>query len=158
MRLRRATRVSNRSGFTLVETMMSILIIAMFFSTILLGYTRATQRAQWSGYALAAQAQGLKQMEEFRAVLWDTQSTPVVDDTVNIPSVLVLPLDLTISGSNVVYATKTATVTTITNFGNNSRRQDDRRSTPRGRGTDRRIRTPLWITGRLTNEYLILTF
>jgi type II secretory pathway pseudopilin PulG len=120
MRLQPVKRFSNRSAFTLVETMMSILIIAMFFSTILLGYTRATQRAQWSGYALAAQAQGMKQLEEFRAVLWDTLSTPVIDNTTNIPTVLVLPLDLPISGSNVVYATNTATVTTISGFGNNA--------------------------------------
>jgi len=108
------------SGFTLVETMISILIIAMFFSSILIGYTRAQQRALWTGYSLSAQAQSMKQLEMFRAVLWDTQSNPVVDNTTNVPLTLVLPLDLPISGSNVVYATNVATVTTITNFGNNA--------------------------------------
>src|ERR1700722_12416233 len=114
----RGSRLSSRGGFTIVETLMSILIIAMFFSTILIGYTRANQRAQWSGYSLAAQAQSMKQLEEFRSVLWDTQNVPITDDTTNVPSVLVLPLDLPISGTNVVYATNTATVTAITNLGN----------------------------------------
>lgn len=108
------------SAFTLVETMISILIITMFFSTVLLGYQRAAQRAQWSGYSLAAEAQGTRQLEEFRAVLWDTQSTPIIDNTTNIPSPLVLPLDLPISGTNVIYATNYATVTTLSNFGNNA--------------------------------------
>lgn len=114
---RGARRTGSRAGFTLVETLISILIIAMFFSTILLGYTRAEQRAQWSGYSLAAQAQSLYQLEEFRSVLWDTLATPVVDNTTNIPAILVLPLDLPISGTNVVYATNYATVTAITNSG-----------------------------------------
>ena len=95
--------------------MMSVLIITMVFSTVLVGYTRAAQHAQWSGYSLAAQAQSTKQLEEFRAVLWDTQSTPIVDNTTNVPTNLVLMLDLPISGTNVVYATNTAKVTGITN-------------------------------------------
>ena len=114
----RATRHPQPFAFTLVETLMSVMIITMFFATILLGYTRAAQRAQWSGYSLAAQSQTMKQLEEFRAVLWDTQAVPIVDDTTNIPSVLVLPLDLPISGTNIIYATNTATVTAITNLGN----------------------------------------
>jgi type II secretory pathway pseudopilin PulG len=115
---RHTTGNRQSSGFTLVETLMSILIIAMFFATILLGYTRGAQRAQWSGYSLAAQSQTMKQLEEFRAVLWDTQAVPIVDDTTNVPAVMVLPLDLPISGTNIIYATNTATVTTITNLGN----------------------------------------
>src|ERR1700677_4698720 len=60
LQLNPVKRAGSRSGFTLVETMMSILIITMFFSTILLGYTRAGQRAQWSGFSLAAQGQSMK--------------------------------------------------------------------------------------------------
>ena len=100
--------------------MISVVIITMFFATVLLTYTRAQQRAQWSGYSLAAQAQSTRQLEEFRAVLWDTQSTPITDNTTNIPTPLVLPLDLPITGTNVVYATNYATVTTLSNFGNNA--------------------------------------
>jgi len=114
MQLNPAKRTRSQSGFTLVESMMSIIIITMLFSTIILGYTQAANRAQWSGYSLAAQAQSTMQLEEFRSVLWDTQATPIVDDTTNIPATLVLPLDLPISGTNVVYATNTATVYPIT--------------------------------------------
>jgi prepilin-type N-terminal cleavage/methylation domain-containing protein len=112
-----SSRASNRSGFTLVETMMSLVIIAMFFSTVLVGYMGTTNQAIWTGYSLAATAQATRQLEEFRAVLWDTQSIPVVDNTTNIPSRLVLPLDLPVSGTNVLYATNIATVTTLTNLG-----------------------------------------
>ena len=94
--------------------MISVVIITMLFATIVIGYTRGAEYAQWSGYALAAQAMSTKQLEEFRAVLWDTQATPVVDDTLNIPVTMILPLDLPVTGTNVVYATNTATVTTIT--------------------------------------------
>lgn len=95
--------------------MMSVVIITMFFATVVIGYTRAAEYAQWSGYSLAAQALSMKQLEEFRTVLWDTQSTPVIDNTTNIPTVLVLPLDIPVTGTNVIYATNTATVTAITN-------------------------------------------
>ena len=105
----------NRSGFTLVESMLSVVIITMLFATIVIGYTRASEYAQWSGYSLAAQAQSTMQLEEFRSVIWDTQATPVVDNTTNIPTNLVLCLDLPVSGTNVLYATNTATVTAITN-------------------------------------------
>lgn len=115
MHLNPASRTRNQSGFTLVESMMSVVIITMFFATVVIGYTRGSEYAQWSGYSLAAQAQSTMQLEEFRSVLWDTQSTPITDNTTNVPTNLVMMLDLPITGTNVVYATNTATVTGITN-------------------------------------------
>ena len=106
-----------REGFTLVETLVSIMIMGLVFSGVLIGYTRGSQRAEWSGLSLAAEALCLRQMEQVRAVLWDTQSIPIVDCTTNIPASNVMILDIPISGTNVVVATNTFTITTWTNAG-----------------------------------------
>jgi type II secretory pathway pseudopilin PulG len=113
----RPTNQSRGAGFTLAETLVSIMIMGLVFSGVLLAYTRASQRAEWSGLSLAAESLCVRQMEQFRAVLWDTQSIPVLDNTTNIPTSNVMILDIPISGSNVVYATNTFTVQSFTNPG-----------------------------------------
>jgi prepilin-type N-terminal cleavage/methylation domain-containing protein len=109
--------LSCRAGFTLAETLVSIMIMGLVFSGVLLGYTRASQRAEWSGLSLAAEALCLRQMEQFRAVLWDTQNVPIIDNTTNIVTSNVMILDIPISGSNVVYATNTFTIQSFTQAG-----------------------------------------
>jgi type II secretory pathway pseudopilin PulG len=114
------TKLTNRSllaGFTLAETLISIMIMGLVFSGVLLGYTRASQRAEWSGLSLAAEALCVRQMEQFRAVLWDTQSIPVLDNTANIATSNIMILDIPISGTNVVYATNTFTIQNFTGAG-----------------------------------------
>lgn len=108
---------ARRGGFTLVETLVSIMIMGLVFSGVLIGYTRGSQRAEWSGLSLAAEALCLRQMEQVRAVLWDTQSIPITDNTTNIPTTNTMVLDIPISGSNVVWATNVFTITTWTNPG-----------------------------------------
>jgi hypothetical protein len=104
-----------KSGaFTLVETLMSLTILAVVFGSSILCYIQACRRAEWSGYSLAAQALCVRQMEQFRAAIWDTQSVPIVDQTTNIPSPVVTILELPITGTNAVWATNTATVTAMT--------------------------------------------
>lgn len=104
---------SRNSGFSLVEVVISLLIMGVVFSTVLLAYTESARRAEWSGMSLAAQAMSMRQVEQFRAAKWDTQTLPQVDQTTNIPSPVVSILDLPISGTNVVWATNTATVTNL---------------------------------------------
>jgi prepilin-type N-terminal cleavage/methylation domain-containing protein len=111
------TNPSCRAGFTLAETLVSIMIMGLVFSGVLLGYTRASQRAEWSGLSLAAEALCVRQMEQFRAVLWDTQNVPIIDNTTNIVTSNVMILDIPISGSNVVYATNTFTIQSFTQAG-----------------------------------------
>ena len=111
------THQSRKAGFTLAETLVSIMIMGLVFSGVLLGYTRASQRAEWSGLSLAAEALCVRQMEQFRAVLWDTQQVPIYDGTTNISTSNVMILDIPISGSNVVYATNTFTVQSFTQAG-----------------------------------------
>lgn len=108
---------SRRAGFTLAETLVSIMIMGLVFSGVLLGYTRASQRSEWSGLSLAAESLCVRQMEQFRAVLWDTQSIPIVDNTTNIPTSNTTILDIPISGTNVVYATNTFTMQSFTQAG-----------------------------------------
>jgi prepilin-type N-terminal cleavage/methylation domain-containing protein len=111
------THQSRKAGFTLAETLVSIMIMGLVFSGVLLGYTRASQRAEWSGLSLAAEALCVRQMEQFRAVKWDTQSLPIIDETLNISTSNVMILDIPISGSNVVYATNTFTIQSFTQAG-----------------------------------------
>ncbi len=102
------------SGFSLMEAILSILIMGLVFSTVLIAYTQASTRAEWSGMSLAAEAMCLRQIEQFHAAKWDTETTPPVDQTTNIPSPVASVLDLPISGTNVVWATNTSTVSTVT--------------------------------------------
>lgn len=91
--------------------------MGLVFAGTLLAYTRASEKVEWSGYSLAAQAQSIRMMEQFRSVLWDTQVLPNHDDTTNIPSPTVTILDLPMRGSNAVWVTNICTVTCITNPG-----------------------------------------
>src|ERR1700722_2443878 len=104
---------SHNAGFSLMEAVVSMMIMGIMFGIVLLAYTQSSTRAEWSGMSLAAQAMATRQMEQFRAAKWDTQSIPPVDQTMNIPSPVVSILDLPIAGTNVVWATNTCTVTTL---------------------------------------------
>ena len=111
------TTPSRQAGFTLAETMVSILILGLVFAGTLLTYTRAEERAEWSGYSLAAQSLCVKTMEQFHAVLWDTQSTPTNNGTLSIPLTSTNLLDIPVSGTNAVWATTTASIASFTGPG-----------------------------------------
>lgn len=108
-----SAKSSRHVGFSLVETLMSILIMGIIFGTVLLAYTHSSKRAEWSGMSLAAQAMCMRQMEQFFAAKWDTQSNPQVDQTTNVPLAVISVLDLPVAGTNVVWATNTAAVSTV---------------------------------------------
>jgi Tfp pilus assembly protein PilE len=112
-----SNKSKNVSAFTLVETLISVLIMGLVFAGTLVAYTRAAERAEWSGYSLAAQAQCTRVMEQFHSVLWDTQVVPNHDDTTNIPSPQITVLDIPMKATNAVWVTNTSSVTTITNSG-----------------------------------------
>ncbi len=104
---------SYNAGFSLMEAVVSLMVMGVMFGTVLLAYTQSSTRAQWSGMSLAAQAMAMRQLEQFRAAKWDTQSIPQVDETTNIPSPVISILDLPIAGTNAIWATNTSTVTTL---------------------------------------------
>lgn len=96
-----------------MEVLISLLVMGAVFGSVLLAYTQSSTRAEWSGMSLAAQAMAMRQVEQFHAAKWDTQSVPQIDQTTNIPSPVVSILDLPIAGTNVVWATNYCVVTSF---------------------------------------------
>ena len=121
-------------GFTLAEAVMSVFVATLVFGGIVTGYIQAAQRAQWSGYSLAAQAMAIQQLEQARATKWDTSGNP--QDPSSCPNQLIqfntltswsknattgewtgytnMMLNLPVSGTNIVSATNFVTVRFIT--------------------------------------------
>lgn len=123
----RVERVSGRlsDAFTLAEVVIAIAIVATVFGGIILGYTQAARRAQWSGYSLAAQALAIQQLEQARSAVYDPSVTPVKNEITNLnlngwtyaggvwSGYSWTNLDLPTSGSNYVRATNYVTVSMI---------------------------------------------
>jgi Tfp pilus assembly protein PilV len=102
------------AGFTLAETLISIVIMATCLAGSIQGYILVADRAQWSAYSLAAHSLAQQGVEMSRAAKWDFSAYPAVDDlqSSNFPN-RVLILDVPISGTNMVYATNTTTITVV---------------------------------------------
>jgi hypothetical protein len=103
------------AAFTLVEVVMSTVIIMLLFGAIIGGYIQTSYRAEWAGYSLAAQAAAVQQLESAKCAVWDPLQTPVKDEISQLPLVTLTLLDLPVSGTNTVYATTTTTVTLLQN-------------------------------------------
>jgi hypothetical protein len=114
-----ALKLNGGAAFTLVEVVISVLIMGLVFAGILTAYIEGATRVEWAGYSLAAQAQATKLIEQFRAATWDTLAAPPVDQTTNIPAVSAYVMDLPISGTNVVWVTNYTTITLLTLSTNN---------------------------------------
>jgi len=65
-------------GFTLAEVAVALAFIALIFTSIIVAYTQATYRAEWTGYSLAAESLAMKQIEQARSARWDPAQTPPV--------------------------------------------------------------------------------
>lgn len=91
---------------------MSAAIAGITVAGLIQGHIQSQERADWSGTSLSAQAMAVQRIEQTRAARWDTEAG--VDQVVaaNFP-VQVLPLDLPMAGTNIVFATNTTTITTI---------------------------------------------
>ncbi|MHB8523000.1 MAG: type IV pilus modification PilV family protein [Limisphaerales bacterium] len=101
-------------GFTLAEVVIALAIAALSLGGIIYGYIESANRAEWAGYSLAAQSLGVQRLEQTRACKWDPLGFPATDELVggNFP-VDVEILDIPISGTNLVYATNTTAIKTI---------------------------------------------
>jgi len=64
------------AGFTLVEVVVSVAILALVIHGVLLGYAASAQRAEWNAHSLAAQALASQCAEQARSAKWDTQAWP----------------------------------------------------------------------------------
>jgi prepilin-type N-terminal cleavage/methylation domain-containing protein len=117
-----ANKARTVQGFTLVEVVMAVAILALVFSGIITAYIQANRRAEWTGYSLAAQALGIHQIEQARSAVWDFSLGKNEITNLNLLSwsyntttkvgagYATNVLDLPVSGTNVVVATNFVTV------------------------------------------------
>lgn len=101
-------------GMTLVEVLVASAISGVAVSGIVYGYVYSLNSAERFSISLAANAQAVERMEQIRLAVWNSSSSPVIDQVVasNFPNQTV-SLDLSGSGSSVTYATNIATITVI---------------------------------------------
>jgi Tfp pilus assembly protein PilV len=59
------------AGFTFAEVLISVIIVALVFATIINGYLAGAKRTQWTGYSLAAQSLSVECLEQMRSAVWD---------------------------------------------------------------------------------------
>ncbi len=108
-------RCSRRKrGVTLVEVLLASVLAGLTMSGILYGYSLSARRAEWSAYSLAGQSLAMMRIEQTRACKWDPNGWPPQDFLLNasFPQ-RVDVLDIPTSGTNLVYATNTTTITQI---------------------------------------------
>ncbi|HEY1788522.1 MAG TPA: prepilin-type N-terminal cleavage/methylation domain-containing protein [Verrucomicrobiae bacterium] len=60
-----------RRAFTLVEVLISVVLLAMVLATICYGYTEANRIAIWCSMSQAGQSFAMQGMEQARAALWN---------------------------------------------------------------------------------------
>jgi prepilin-type N-terminal cleavage/methylation domain-containing protein len=111
-----------KGGFTFMEVLIALIIVAVVFGSIINGYLVSSVRGQWTGYSLAAQSLSLQIIEQARSAVWDGGSgnnevtnltlfgrsgdgvsTPLTGYTTNI-------LDVPWKGTNAVPATNYVTI------------------------------------------------
>lgn len=102
-------------GTTLIEVVIALTIAALVFSGIIQGFTKSSQRSEWSSYSLAAQNLAQQGVEQARAASWDPTALVPVDNCVqsNFPPVGTNRLDVPVTGTNITFATNTWTITTV---------------------------------------------
>jgi prepilin-type N-terminal cleavage/methylation domain-containing protein len=122
---RNGTSAKGVGGFTLVEVVIALAIITLFFNGIITAYVQASRSAEWAGYSLAAQAIGIQQIEQARSGVWDYSISKNDLTNLNLLSwsyntttrvgtgYTTSVLDVPISGTNVVVVTNFVTVKTL---------------------------------------------
>lgn len=101
-------------GFTLVETVISMLVLSIIAVGVIKGYMETHRVSEWSSYSLTAQSLASQSIEQTRCAKWDPNAWPPVDQVVesNFPVSRYI-LDVPISGTNVVWATNRTTIRTV---------------------------------------------
>ena len=117
-----------RAAFTLVEVLISIVILALVFAGIIYGYVQANRFAEWSSMSLAAQSLASQGMEQARAAQWNSQEWPLPTnscptDQLWVSNYVGATWTTTLTGSNYAmdipstgapfYATNVITITTV---------------------------------------------
>lgn len=100
------------NGFTLVEVVVSLSILALVLQGVMLGYISSTKRAEWSARSLAAQSMASEAVEQKRSAKWDTQAN--VDQLQPQTNTTVCVLNLPMGNTNLsVLATNTLTISKV---------------------------------------------
>jgi prepilin-type N-terminal cleavage/methylation domain-containing protein len=120
-------RVRKKAGFTLVEVVMAIAIVALVFAGIINAYIQSGLRLEWTGYSLAAQSLAIETIEQARSCVWDPAETPPVNEVTNLnlmgmsfntnsltwSGYSTNILDVPYESSNYVVATNLVSITTV---------------------------------------------
>ena len=69
-----------QAAFTLVEVVMSVLILALVMAGLVYGYVQANWNAEWTSMALAAQGYASAGAEQVRAADWRPRDYPAYDE------------------------------------------------------------------------------
>lgn len=109
-----SSRRGGRKAFTLVEVIVSIMVVGIMLAGLVSLYTQSAVRADWSAHSLAGQMMALRGLEQTRAARWDPRAAAPVDELVatNFPPVVDV-LDLGPSGGGVTYGTNVTTIQTL---------------------------------------------
>lgn len=103
-----------QQGTTLVEIVVSLMIVALSMAGIISMYIQAALRAEYSAQMLAAQMMALGGLEQARAAKYDPNGAPPTDELVatNFPSRWDI-LDVGYTTAVTAYATNTFTITQV---------------------------------------------
>lgn len=112
MKIRPDKKKGHRAGVTIVEVVVSVVIVAMSIGGIMSVYTQAAVNAEWSAHSLAAQMMALSGMEQARAAKYDPLGGTDELMGTNFP-VRVDKLDTGTSLGVCTYGTNTTTISTI---------------------------------------------
>ncbi len=101
-------RRPGRGGFTIAEVVISVAIAAISIGAIISGYVISANRAEWTLCSSAAQLMVMNHLEQTKTARWDSftnELDPISPFSTN------EPLDIPITGTGVVDATNTVTIT-----------------------------------------------
>jgi type II secretory pathway pseudopilin PulG len=117
------------TAFTLLDVLLSFLVVGLVMGGVAYGYVQADRMAEFSSLSMAAQSYALQGIEQLRAAKWDTQLN-VTNTGYGMPDetgptnfmVQVDTLDVPVSGVP-VYGTNFVTVQTLSQSPNYALRQ-----------------------------------
>jgi prepilin-type N-terminal cleavage/methylation domain-containing protein len=69
-----------RAAFTLVEMLISILLLALVMAGLVNGYVQSNRIAEWSSMSLAAQSYALQGLEQVRSAKWEIGAYNTITD------------------------------------------------------------------------------
>src|SRR5438445_12403682 len=114
IRNHKAQSRGRQQASTLVEVVISMLIVTVSLGGILNVYNQAAVSSDWSAHSLSAQMMALYGLEQCRAAKYDPRGSPPVDELMNtnFPSKVDI-LDLGTSNGVLTYGTNTTTISIV---------------------------------------------